>query len=125
MKAGRLCHRIKVIALEQTADNYGGSTEEEKLIAEVWASVEPLRGQKLFEAQQVNAKTDTKILLRYLDSIGPAQVIGFGAKRYRILSIINTNEKNYEMTLMCEALPREEGSATDPQPEPDPEPTPP
>ena len=114
MKAGRLRHRIKIIALSKTADGYGGQDETETLVSEVWASVEPLRGQKLFEAQQVNAKTDTRILLRHLDSLAPSHIIGFGTKRYRILSIVNTSERNYEDTLMCESLPREEGSAETP-----------
>jgi len=117
MKAGRLRHKIKIIALSNTPDGYGGGTVEETLVAEVWASVEPLRGQKLFEAQQVNAKTDTKIVLRYIDGLVPSNIIGFGVNRYRILSIVNVAERNVEFNLMCERLPRENGSATTPTPE--------
>ena len=106
MKAGRLRHRVAVLSYTESQDAYGGLIRSESTTATIWAAVEPLRGQKVFEAQQISAKADTKIVCRYTDAVKINNTLSHGGKRYRVLSIINILQKNVELNILCETLGR-------------------
>lgn len=120
MKAGRLRHRVNILGATTMDDGYGGTDKTIATKKTVWAAVEPLRGQKLAEAQQINAKIDTRITMRYNDTIKPDDTLGHGEHRYRVLAIINLQERNIELNLLCERLARE--NVPEPEEEPDPVP---
>ena len=57
---------------------------------EVWADIRPLRGQALFTAQQINARNNVEIDLRYTGNsktITPRMRLVHGSTVYEILSV--------------------------------------
>jgi len=70
-------------------------------VATVWGSVEPMRGQEYLEANRLGAAVDTRIRIRYLSGVLPSMQVVYGAHTYDIKSVINVNERNIEMQLMC------------------------
>lgn len=102
MRAGKLRHRISIERAIETQDSsYNEPTSQWVLFAEVSASISPLNGRELIRAKQVELKTDTEIMIRYLDGLSPKMRIVYRDRVFEILSIINTEERNRELRLLC------------------------
>lgn len=101
MRAGKLRHSITIQQQSTTQDSYGQQVETWTNVATVWASVEPLRGKEYFESKQEKAEVTTKITMRYRDGILPKMRVVFGSKTYDIQDVINLEERDRELHLMC------------------------
>lgn len=98
---GKLRHRITLQKSVVTHDDIGQELEEWQDVATVWASVEPLSGKEYFNAQQINSAISTKIGMRYLPGITTDMRVYFKRHPYNILSIINLEERNLYLQLLC------------------------
>lgn len=102
MRAGKLRHRISIQRVIETQESsYNEPTGQWVLFAEVSASIVPLSGRELIRAKQVELETDTEITIRYLDGLSPKMRIVYRDRVFEILSIINTEERNRELRLLC------------------------
>lgn len=101
MNIGKLRHRITIQQLTQTPDGAGGYTKSWVPFATVWASVEPISGKEYFEAQQTQSAVTHKIRIRYHTGITPVMRIDFKGRIFGIESVINWEERNRDMMLMC------------------------
>ena len=101
MEAGKLRNQIAIQAKTATTDSYGGPVESWSTFATVWASIEPLQGRELVNAQSVFAETTVKITMRYLSGVTTAHRITHGGKIYNIQSVLNTEMQNRELVLMA------------------------
>lgn len=100
MRAGKLRHRITIQQVAETQDETGALVSDWSTFAEVWGSVEPLRGRELFMAHEQQARMDVRIRLRYLAGITAKMRVLFGSHTYQIVSVINPEMRNREMQLM-------------------------
>ena len=98
---GNLRHRITLQKPVITRDSIGQELEEWQDVATVWASIEPLSGKEYFNAQQTNSEVTTKITLRYLLGVTSQMRIIFQKHTYNILSVINFEERNIYLQLLC------------------------
>ncbi len=64
MKAGPLRHRLEIQAATETRAASGATSKEWKPVQTVSASVNPLKGQKLFQAQQISPRATSEVTLR-------------------------------------------------------------
>lgn len=102
MKAGKLRHKVDIEHKTNVEEDLGGVSEEWALFAKNrWASIEALRGRELFTAQQVNSEVTYKITMRYLPGIVPDMRIHYKGDYYSILYVINIEERNVTLELMC------------------------
>ncbi|MEB1809030.1 MAG: phage head closure protein [Bacillaceae bacterium] len=106
INSGRLNKRIKLLVFTEPKDDAGGYVDEWpnvgwEEIATLWASVEPLRGRDFYEAQQSQAEISHKVIIRYREGVERSQTINFKGRRFDIEYIINPNEKNQFLELMC------------------------
>lgn len=104
IESGKLRHRITIQQRSTTQDVYGEPTDTWTTFATVWASVEPIIGREFFASEQVQAEVTTKIRIRNLDGILPKMRVSFGSKIYDIKAIMNIEERNREILLMCEEV---------------------
>lgn len=104
MRAGKLRHRITIQSESETADGAGGYGLAWTDLATVWASVEPLSGRELRQADQVQDETTHQVTIRYRSDVVPIGKyrISFGTRRFNVTSVINPDERNVSLTLMCE-----------------------
>ena len=98
---GNLRHRITLQKPVIIRDSIGQELEGWQDVATVWASIEPLSGKEYFNAQQTNSEVSTKITIRYLESITPFMRVFFHKHTYNILSVINFEERNIYLQLLC------------------------
>lgn len=103
MKIGNLRHRITIQKKSATRDSYGAETISWTTYLTVWAAIEPLRGREYMEARQVQADVDTRIRMRAQSvyTIKPGMQVLFGARIFDIISVIEVEERNREVQLMC------------------------
>jgi SPP1 family predicted phage head-tail adaptor len=105
MQAGRLRHRLVFETPATTEDTFGEVVDAPyAAVATVWGSVEPLSGREQLWAQQVQAEITHKVRVRYSNLVTPECRIRFGTRYFNILSIINREERNRELEIMCKEL---------------------
>ena len=101
MNIGKLRHRITLLRQVNEVNDYGASTQTWKRVATVWADVRPLSGREYFSAQQVQSEVTTQIWLRYIEGIKPTMKVKFGKREFEILSVLNAQERDVSLQLMC------------------------
>lgn len=101
MEIGRLRHRITLMRQVNEINDYGATQMKWKSVATVWAEVKPLSGREYFSAQQVQSEITTQIWLRHLDGIKPSMRVKFGKRYLEIVAVLNTQERNVSLQLMC------------------------
>ena len=108
IRAGALRHRITIQALSVSHDTYGGVTETWTDFVTVWASVEPVRGQEFYAAQQVQSERVVKVRIRRRTDVTPDMRVMHDGSVYAIEAVLNDNF-NTETLLMCRDLSSEQG----------------
>ena len=95
--------RITIQQPADTQDAYGAPVPAWSTVTTVWAQVEPLRGSEYLISKQTGAKIDTRFVIRYRVDIylTPKMKVVYDGNDYNIESIININEANKELHLMC------------------------
>jgi len=101
MEPGKLRHRVNLQRRTTTQSATGQPTVAWTTYAARWASVRPLQGREFMLAKQVAADVTTEIKLRYLGGVTAEDRVLFGSRIYDINTVINTDERNVELVLMC------------------------
>lgn len=103
MRAGRLRHRIVVQRATDAIDQYGDQTPSWSSLGTVWASVEPISSREYFAAAQTQGQVTTRVTMRPICgvTITPKDRIKFGTRYFDVQSVINAQELNKELQLLC------------------------
>ena len=104
MRAGRLRHRVTIETPNDEASTYGGPKHVWVPVATVWASVEPLQGREFMAARAANAETTHRVGMRYRGGVTAKQRINFDGRILEIESVMNRDERNAELQLMCKEV---------------------
>jgi SPP1 family predicted phage head-tail adaptor len=104
MQAGGLRHRIDIEQNVGTTDTFGATTDSWALFTTLWAAIEPLSGRELLQAQQIQADITHRVRFRYVSGVTAKMRVLYGSRIFNILSIINPEERNREITLACKEL---------------------
>jgi len=68
--------------------------------AQAWGSLEPLRGDELLRAQQINSEITGRSGINYVRGVTPAMQFLCGDRIYQILVVIDPEERHRELQLM-------------------------
>ena len=101
MRAGRLRHRLQLYSKEYTQNSYGEAITTITLQGTVWGAIEPLSGKEYFAQQQVQAEAEVRIVLRFYSGIDESWVIKHDGKYYDIVDVLNHEERDRMLTVMC------------------------
>lgn len=104
MKIGRLRHRIVIEESSAGRDSFGAEVSQWIQFAKVWADVSPVSGREFASFKQINAEITTKIIIRYIAGITTEMRILFGDRVFEIDSVINPEEKNISLLLVCKEV---------------------
>lgn len=106
MRVGPLRHRVTIEQLTHVNHDDGSVVKTWSNVSTVWASIRPLRGQEFFEAQQMKASADHKVILRYQPGILPqSHRFVFGSRTFNIVSVRNAEERNVMLECLCREEP--------------------
>ena len=98
---GKLRHQVEILKPVISKDTLGQEIESWEVQHSVWASIEPLSGKEYFSAKQVNSEATIKLTIRYVESLLPHWVVQFGQCIFNIEAIINLEERNRYLQLLC------------------------
>lgn len=104
MKVGQLRHRITFQRKAKVQNEYGEEIADWVDVASVWASVNPISGREFFAAEAVNSEVTHKINMRYRSGITPDMRVKFKERYFQIIVVMNLQEKNVELQLLCKEL---------------------
>lgn len=102
MRSGRLRHKVDIQQPVETQNSYGEpEVAWANVVEDVWASIEPFRGREYFAAKQFNAEIEARVVMRYRSDVTAKMRVVHGSNEYYIDSVINVDERNRELQLMC------------------------
>jgi SPP1 family predicted phage head-tail adaptor len=102
MEGGRLRYRITIQQAVATLNSFGDAVLSWSEFATRWASVEPLSGRELWQAQQVAADVTHRVSLRRLDGVTPKMRVLFGARVLNIIFVRNVESRSIGLELLCQ-----------------------
>lgn len=101
MQAGKLRHRVTIQTQTATQGTFGEPADTWTDVDTVWASVEPLSGREFLDARQMQADVTTRVTIRYLAGVIPSMRVKYGTRTLDILGVVNREERDRTMELMC------------------------
>jgi SPP1 family predicted phage head-tail adaptor len=102
MRAGQLRHLVTIEQRATTPDTYGEPAQTwTTLQADQPASIEPLSGRELINAQAVQSDVTHRVRMRYVAGIETKHRIVFGTRVLDIRAIRNVDERGIEWELLC------------------------
>ena len=107
---GKLRHRIAIEVESAATDSYGGQLDpwaSPRVVARVWARIEPLRGREQLRGMQLESRVTHRVVIRHRSDVGPANRLRFGTRLFNIRAVIDVEERSRWLELLCE-----EGVAT-------------
>lgn len=96
-----LRHRITLQIYTEQSDGYGGVSKSWNDYKTIWANVEPLSGREFIQAQQTQTMYSHRIRTRFFSDFNESMRILYKNQVYEIESIINVDERNRELEIMC------------------------
>lgn len=101
MEAGKLRHRITFQNQANSHDSYGQPLLTWSDVATVWAEIKPLSGKESVKADALIESTTHEINIRYRSGINASLRVKFGSRYFDIQSVLNHDERNVMLTLLC------------------------
>lgn len=101
---GELRHKIVFQKLENIQNEYGESLNIWNDVLTTRAGIYPISGKEFYAAETVNSEVTHKINMRYMKNLTPDMRIKFDNRYFNIISIINFQERNIEIQLLCKEL---------------------
>lgn len=102
---GALNHRISIESIVETSDGCGGVAVSWAPVAEVWASIRPLRQRVFEQALQQEEEQTHKITLRFRDDVSSGWRFASDGRIFEVISATDPDER--QRYLVC--ITREQG----------------
>jgi len=103
VRAEKLRHRITFQVQPGDKSSLGSYEAEWTDVVTVWAQIVPVSGREYF-GQVRETAVSHKIYCRYREGITPRMRIKFGKRIFQIQSVLNWEERNEGLTIMCEEV---------------------
>ncbi len=102
-RVGNLRERVAIQQRTVTQSHTGEEIEAWTLLAEVWARVEPLKGEEKFAASQIIASQRFNIHIRQRDDVTVLDRVQWNGLDLNIAAISNPDERGRYTQLDCVA----------------------
>lgn len=102
--SGELRERVTLQMAQRARDAVGGFSEQWLPQAEVWARVQPMGAGERFWRQQIEAKADWRVSIRYRSDVTTKLRVRWGNRLFQIRGVTNPDERKVFLDLACEEL---------------------
>jgi len=99
---GQMRHQITLQGQGSTRDSGGGISAGWSTIASVYADIKPKSGKEVYAQGKLVGSVSHEITVRYRTDITNASRISFDSKLFNIRAIINVDERDRFLKLLCE-----------------------
>ena len=97
-------HLIEIKEKVFVDDGYGGQTETLELVCKTWAAIWPVNAKEMRENMRTESKATHTVPVRFRPGIKHAMIVCFGIRTFEIKGIINFEERNIVLDLVCEEI---------------------
>ena len=101
MRTGDLNKTIILQAPTKVPDGMGGMTVIWVIVDTVWAAIWPVSATERIQSAQSVMTISHRIRIRYRANVKASWRIKFGDRYFSINSIVNPNERNEMLDVMC------------------------
>src|SRR5260370_37961944 len=102
LAAGKLRHRIDIVAPSGAQDSMGGTPDTNyKLVKKTWASIEAVTGKDQLAAGAFIETVTHKVTVRYDKSINASQWIFFKGRQFQITAVMNPDETTKLLVILA------------------------
>jgi SPP1 family predicted phage head-tail adaptor len=101
MNPGKLRHRVTIQRMADTVNSINETVQAPQDYITVWASFEPVTGREYMEMQTIRPELTYKAIMRYHVGITPDMLLKFRGRLFEITDILNAEERNRELQIMC------------------------
>jgi SPP1 family predicted phage head-tail adaptor len=108
VRAGTLRHKIEIQEDEGTTRDAAGVVTPSWVTVnggERWAGVKPISGNESEIGGKQTARRSHEVTIRYLSGVTSKMRVKYGSRYLYIESVLNVDERNREMTLLCVEKP--------------------
>ena len=70
----------------------------------MWAAIDPISGREFYAAEQSQSEVSHKVRCRYRTGLDTAMRIVYGRRKFKIISIIDWEERHESLLIMCKEL---------------------
>lgn len=103
----RKMDKRNLIDIEQPAfsqNDFGESTQTWSLFVRVYGAIQGIGGREYIISDVKNAEVDYRIFAEYVDGVKPNMRVKFGNRYFAIKNVINVDELNRELQLLCKEV---------------------
>ena len=104
MRAGDLKHLVSIQRAVLTQNDYGEVIEDWQELYSCRASIRPISGKEIAINHSIVNVISHKVHIRYKPDIKPSDRIVFDGRIFNITSVINYEEKNISLGLLCKEI---------------------
>ncbi len=101
VNAGELRHRLAIQSKTNSVTAHGSFTENWSTDDTVYGAVLPLTGKEFFADDSVESNVSHRIVIRYYSGLTASQRFLWGSRAFNIVAVLNTEERNRKMLVMC------------------------
>lgn len=105
---GKMRHRITFQQFSGSQDGFGDPLQADDTnwtdAATLWAAIDPVSGREFYAAEQSQSEVSHKVRCRYRAGLDTAMRIVCGSRRFKIISIIDWEERHESLLIMCKEL---------------------
>ena len=102
--AGDLRERVTIQRRSVTRDAIGAQIEAWQVRMSVYAKVAPMGAGEQYRRQQIQAKADWKVVIRYTGDVIPSDRVSWRGRTFEIKGILNPDMRRRFLELACEEL---------------------
>jgi SPP1 family predicted phage head-tail adaptor len=99
---GKMRFRVKVERSTNTRDAGGGISQAFNPVTYIYANIKPTSANSSYRQGMVQEKITHEVTLRYMTNIDTNSRITYGTKNFNIKGIINVDERDRYLKLLCE-----------------------
>jgi SPP1 family predicted phage head-tail adaptor len=85
-------------------NDFGESLESWSLYQRVYGAIQGIGGREYIISDVKNSEIDYRVYTEYIEGVKPTMRIKFGTRYFAIKSVINTDELNRELQLLCKEV---------------------
>jgi SPP1 family predicted phage head-tail adaptor len=101
VNVGKMRHRVTLEAPTPSRNQIGEEVQGWAAVADVWASVEPLSGRELWNAQQVQPDVTHRVRMWHRPDVRADWRLRHRGRVLNVVAVINREELNEALELVC------------------------
>lgn len=101
MRSGELKHLVTLQAATIGDDGMGGGAKTFTDFATVWAAIWPVSGKERLTGGELKNTITHRVIIRHLAGVETGMKVAKGARSFEITGMINKEEQNRSLELLC------------------------